>query len=239
MWFSTAAGIGRMTAGGLVATYASPSGSSSVFVCLGPDGHIWSSEGNAVARWRDTSRSITSVEELASGFAPASLRASQGSVLRWTAVSGDGLEVVDAAGIVPASAGVTPPGSSVSATLSAASSYTFNDPRHAGRQSLVRVSATVLPGAGSTATSFTVTWASATAMSGTGEDVQVAWCATASCVRTFATWIADSPATQGSFAAGNPDWHGAGTYTFRARLVGSVGAVSEAWSPVTAVTVSP
>ena len=51
MWFTTSNGIGRMAAGGTFTTFASPSGAASSALCLGPDGHIWSDEGNAIARW--------------------------------------------------------------------------------------------------------------------------------------------------------------------------------------------
>jgi virginiamycin B lyase len=51
MWFTTANGVGRMSSGGAVTTFASPSAAQSYGICLGSDGHIWSTESAAVARW--------------------------------------------------------------------------------------------------------------------------------------------------------------------------------------------
>lgn len=51
MWFTTANGVGHMSSGGSFATFASPSGSGSYGLCLGPDGHIWSNELTSLARW--------------------------------------------------------------------------------------------------------------------------------------------------------------------------------------------
>jgi streptogramin lyase len=51
MWFTTSNGVGHMSSGGSYATFASPSGSGSYGLCLGPDGHIWSNELTSIARW--------------------------------------------------------------------------------------------------------------------------------------------------------------------------------------------
>ena len=51
MWFTTSTGVGHMAAGGVYVTFASPSGDGSYGLCLGPDGHIWSNELTAIARW--------------------------------------------------------------------------------------------------------------------------------------------------------------------------------------------
>jgi streptogramin lyase len=68
MWFTTSSGIGRMAAGGTFTTFASPSGAAPSALCLGPDGHIWSDEGNAIARWvRGPQRSRLTTTHLSRG----------------------------------------------------------------------------------------------------------------------------------------------------------------------------
>jgi hypothetical protein len=88
----------------------------------------------------------------------------------------------------------------------------------------------VSPARGTSATTFTVTWASATAPSGYVYDIQIKRPGTTS----FVSWKMGQTARLTTFT---PD-RGAGTYGFRARLRKTSNGRASGYSPVKSISVN-
>jgi hypothetical protein len=125
--------------------------------------------------------------------------------------------------------GLRGPGGSFTYAFNAAGSYPIID-QATGHKSALKVSMTVAPGSGTTATAFTLTFAAASAPAGYAYDLQVK--------RPGATAYADlAPGTAAPNASVTPD-SGVGSYSFRARIRNTSNGSSSGWSSAKIITVS-
>jgi hypothetical protein len=120
-------------------------------------------------------------------------------------------------------------GQSYSFTFLAAGAYKYKDNLHTTLTGVVNVPVGVFPLAGSTATPFTTTWASAAPATNYVFDVQIR--------RPGGTWTNWQRAVTSQSVAFLPDT-GAGTYSFRARYHNNANGKFSSWSPAVSITVS-
>jgi hypothetical protein len=137
--------------------------------------------------------------------------------------------VTDASALGLFDSGLRSPGSSFTATFIAAGTYSVID-RATGRTSAVKIPLKVTPASGSTATSFTVTWASQTPPAGYAVDVQIKRPGTSS----YVSWQTRTTQPSGAFM---PD-AGPGSYSFRARYRNTRNFAASGWSSAVTITAS-
>src|SRR5205823_1093861 len=122
------------------------------------------------------------------------------------------------------SSGVQPADGYFSRVFTAAGGYTITD-EGSPNTSAVHATTIVSPLSGSTSSSFTVTWASASADANQVYDVQL---------KTGTQWTDWQTGVTGPsavFNSSSPGWVGAGTYHFRARLRSTATGASTGYSP--------
>jgi plastocyanin len=165
------------------------------------------------------------------GIAPSSVTGvALGANIAWhiDTAAAQGHTVTDASGMGLFDSGLRAPGGSFTFTFDAAGSYPIID-QATGRKSTVKVSMTVSPGSGTSATAFTLTFAAASAPAGYAYDLQVK--------RPGATAYADfSVGTVDPSATFTPD-SGPGSYSFRARTRNTSNGTSSGWSSAKMITV--
>jgi acetyl esterase/lipase/plastocyanin len=177
----------------------------------------------------DPDPSPTAVGVGDAGFTPRSTRQALGRATRWTFSGTVSHSVRDPSALALFDSGAQAPGSSFTFALFQAGTYQVQDPATPADGS-VKVPISVSPAEGTTATSFTVQWATVSAPRGWVYDVQIrrpldtAW----------TSWMmgVTSPST-----AFSPD-AGAGTYSFRARLHREGTVAVSRWSPVMPIVVT-
>ncbi|MGN6380418.1 MAG: hypothetical protein ACTHNU_15815 [Gaiellales bacterium] len=136
--------------------------------------------------------------------------------------------ITDPSGLGAFGSGSLPPGSSYSAQLDTAGTYTARDVTTTSSMRIT-VALKIAPASVSSSSSATITWGDAVP-SGYAEEVQVRRPGTT----TFVDWI---PSTTATHAAFQPD-AGTGTYTFRARLLKAGTTAVSGWSPAATLTAS-
>jgi uncharacterized repeat protein (TIGR01451 family) len=162
-----------------------------------------------------------------SGFSPVNLSITQGMTVQWNMLGPSANGVQDGNGLgffnVPAHS----PVHYTRFTFVAAGAYTVTD--KLGHSSTVFVALKKKPGTGTTATPFTVTWASASAPAGYAFDIEIARPGGA-----FVPWLTGQTAKSAVFT---PD-AGTGTYKFRAKMRLISSGATSGFSKVLSIVVS-
>jgi hypothetical protein len=194
-----------------------------------PSGEIWA-VGDPPGSRPGAAR-LCPVRVSDAGFSEPSASSAQGSGVAWSfpATNANAHSVTDASALGLFDSGLRAPGGSFTTTLIAAGKYTIRDSA-TGTTSMIKVPLKVRPTSGSTATSFTLTWASETPPAGYAFDVQVKRPGTTA----YAYWRSSTTETSGAFV---PDG-ATGTYSFRARYRSATSSGASGWSSAIAITVS-
>jgi plastocyanin len=179
----------------------------------------------------------TNVSIQGSAFSPSGVRVRQGDTVKWTnndfqthTATSDGYD--GTSGPQLWNSGVLGHAATYSFTFVAAGKFAYHCTIHSFMHGSVAVGLRVNPTSGTTATTFTVTWATAAGVPANyNEDVQVLRPGTT----TWANWRTNQTGTSVS-ATFTPD-AGTGTYKFRARLQKGTGGAS-GYSAAKAITVS-
>jgi plastocyanin len=187
--------------------------------------------GNA-ASWTWTVVSTTlGVTIKDTGFTPKTAGSTQGRIIKWTVNPGavQTHQVIDTSGMGLFQSPILSAGQSYSFTFVAAGAYKYKDNLHTTLTGVANVPVGVFPSAGSPATPFTITWASAPPATNYVFDVQIK--------RPGGTWANWQMAVTSQSMAFVPDT-GAGTYSFRARYHNNANGKFSSWSPAVSITVS-
>ena len=245
LWFTDfgANRIGRITTTGTVTEFAVPTGASQpTGIATGPDGNLWFTEQatSRLGRLADAVSSTSYVLDTAAGFAPKSRETAQGAHVEWIFTGPRSSGVADTSGLSLFGSG---PRSSVTYyafVVTAAGSYGYDDPLATAHTGSLTVAETAAPASGTTATTFTITFASAVPASPVVIDAQLAFCATLPCTPSYAAWTTATGTSQRSqaFGSGDAQFHGAGHYFFRSRLRNSGSGKATGYSPAASLTVS-
>jgi plastocyanin len=164
-------------------------------------------------------------------FTPQTANGAQGRMVRWNFQGPGTHNATDRSGMGLFASGNKGAGTSYSFAFVGAGTYPYRCTLHPTVHSgTVKVPVLISPGSGRRTTSFTVTWASATAPSGHVYDVQIKRPGSTA----FTNWKTAQTARSASFV---PD-AGTGTYTFRARLRKPAVAKASAYSAVKSINVS-
>jgi plastocyanin len=163
-------------------------------------------------------------------FSPKTVRAIPGDIVRWKNNDPVAHTTTRRSQVAAWNSGSVAPGATFSRTFTAAGTYGYVCTIHDGMAGTVRVALTAAPPAGTTATTFVLTWASIVAPASRRYQVQrrapgaVAW----------AAWRTTT-ARRGTFMSAT-----VGAWQFRARLQRNIAGtwVSGSWSPILKVTVS-
>jgi len=170
------------------------------------------------------------------GFTPTSTSVAQGTTVQWNFFGPSANSVTDGRGLGLFASGTVTPVNYFGFQYTAAGTYKVTD--GLSHSSTVKIALKVSPTSGTTSTIFTVTWASAAPPSGDVFDARIAYCATTPCTASYSPWRTGMTAASGSFGNGDPAWHGAGTYFFRARLRNAASGKASGWSAARTITVS-
>lgn len=223
--------LGTIAAGGsatitVVVTPVQPETATNKAVASSPDA---SSQATTTASATVTSSPTTKyVNVTSAGFSPSpTTLAGQGWTVQWYFTSSG--SATDDSGMGLFDSGTRTPIDYYAFTFTGAGSYSVTD-SPAAKTTSVKVPVSVSPASGSTSTAFTVTWASTPPPAGYAEDIQVKDPGTTSWVN----WQTGQAGTSASFT---PD-HGAGTYSFRARLRNTNNAKASSYSAATSISVS-
>jgi len=239
LWFTEKANgaVGRITTAGVVDEFPAeptvPNDSGPEGVAPGIDGNIWVTEETfaTIMRASTASAGTSYVLSLASGFSPKTLRtAGPGTTVHFTFFGPRTRDVTDTSALALFDSGTKTPGSSFEFLFSSAGTYSYRDSLQTAATGKVIVPVTATPTTGSTATTFTLTWASTAPATGFVFDVQVLRPGAA----TYVDWQPGTTATSGTFV---PDL-GVGKYLFRARLRRTVDNAATGFSSPTTITVA-
>jgi uncharacterized repeat protein (TIGR01451 family) len=159
------------------------------------------------------------------GFSAANLGVPQGSTAQWNILGPSPNGVADSTGLY--ASGTRTPVDYLPFTFTTAGKYTASDVL--GHTMRVSVAAKVAPTSGTTATTFTLTWGSASAPAGFAVDVQIR--------RPGGAWVSWRTGQTGTGATFVPD-AGAGTYQFRVRLRNTGTSAASAYSGAKKISVS-
>jgi streptogramin lyase len=234
VWYAanSAGLIGRITPAGTVTEFPVP-GTFPFGITAGPDGNIWFTEqgANRIGRLQLAQPNTRYVLSRDSGFVPASTPATQGTTVKWSFYGPNVHRVADSSGMGLFDSGPKPIVSFFSHVFNAAGVYSYRDPGTPTLTGKVSVPVVVTPASGTTATAFTIRWASATPATGDVHDVQIRRPGSS----TYGAWRTATRSTSATFT---PD-AGPGTYAFRARLRDSATGKAIGYSAGKTVTVSP
>jgi plastocyanin len=166
-----------------------------------------------------------------SGFTPKTAASTLGRTIKWTVNAGavQTHQILDSSGMGLFLSPVLSAGQTYSFTFISAGGYKYKDNLHPTLAGTINVPVGTFPIAGSTTTSFTITWASTAPPAGYVFDIQIkrpggAW----------SNWKTSQTATSSPFV---PDV-GVGTYSFRGRYHNTTNNKNSGWSPGAAITVS-
>jgi Tol biopolymer transport system component/plastocyanin len=162
------------------------------------------------------------------GITPRTATSAQGSTVQWSFHGPGSHDVTDRSGMRLFGSGSRAPGSSYTFTFPGAGTYEYYCSRHR-HSAQIRVPLQVSPSRGTRATTFSVTWASATAPGGYVYDIQIKRPRT----NRYVSWKTSQTVGSASFTADR----GAGTYSFRARLRKTSNGRASEYSPTASVTV--
>lgn len=162
-------------------------------------------------------------------FSPKSPLDHRGGAVRWTFSGPSVHTATDASGMNLFNSGPTAPGGSYTFTFTGAGKYKYGCTIHPMAGS-IRVPIDASPAAGSTSTTFTVTWAAASAPAGYLYDVQIR--------RPGATrWVPWKPGQTIAASPFIPD-AGPGSYGFRGRLRSETNGASSKYSAADFISVT-
>jgi plastocyanin len=189
-----------------------------------PDGTLFAAGGALYQLCEISVRDDATFPASASGILP-------GTTVAWGFASTNSAShsVTDASGMGLFDSGLRAPGGSFTNTFNAAGSYPIID-QATGHKSALKVSMTVAPGAGTTTTAFTLTFAATSAPAGYAYDLQVKRPG----VTAYADLAVGTAAPNASFT---PD-AGPGSYSFRVRIRNTGNGASSGWSSAKTITVS-
>jgi plastocyanin len=166
-----------------------------------------------------------------SGFGPKTAASTPGRTINWKVANGavQTHQVIDTSGMGLFTSPVLSAGQSYAFTFVGAGAYKYKDNLHPTLTGTVNVPVGTFPATGSSATTFTITWASAAPGASYVFDVQIkrpggAW----------TDWKTGQTALSSPFV---PD-AGVGTYSFRARYHNTVNSKASAYSPAVSITIS-
>ena len=239
LWFTEKAGgvLGRITTAGVIDEFpAEPTVSNDdglEGVAPGIDGNIWFADETLgyIIRASTASAGTSYVLSLASGFSPKTLRtAGPGTTVHFTFFGPRTRDVTDTSALALFDSGTKAPGSSFEFLFSSAGTYSYRDSLQTTATGKIVVPVTATPTTGSTATTFTLTWASTAPAPGFVFDVQVLRPGAA----TYVDWQPGTTTTSGTFV---PDL-GVGKYLFRARLRRTIDNAATGFSSPTTITVT-
>jgi plastocyanin len=239
LWFAnfqTTAGtkdLGSITTGGTIKEYPTPSANSGPRgIAAGPDGNVWLTElyANKIGRVQDAHGGTKYVLDLASGFASTSSAVPQGGTVQWTFLGPTNATATDSSGMALFDSGSRSFVSFFSFAFFAAGTYLYGNTLHPAHKGTIKVPIKVSPMAGTTSTTFTITWSSLTAPAGFVFDAQIKRPGST----VFVNWMTAQTAPSAILVADA----GAGTYTFRARLRNTGNAKASGWSSGGSITVS-
>jgi hypothetical protein len=189
-----------------------------------------SAPSNAVTPQGNVTKNVTVSD---TGFSPASTTAKQGDTIRWNFTGTVGHSARDGSGLGLYDSGLMPSGSSYSYTFGVAGAFAVAD-AGSTNTSQVSVPIVIVPNAGTVASTFAVTWATAAAPAGYVYDVQIQKPG----ATAFASWQKGVTVANGLFASGDPAWAGVGTYQFRSRLRNVATSAASGWSPSRSISVA-
>jgi hypothetical protein len=164
-----------------------------------------------------------------SGFSVTSVSPALGESVAWlTDAASLGTHTIsDGSGMGLFDSGELGANTSFSVTLPGSGTYPFTD-QDTGQSGAAAVPMNIKPHAGSSSTTFLVTWAPTSPPSGYGFDVQVKAPGTTS----FLTWQDGVEGPAANFSSASSLWTGIGAYQFRARLRKLGNDAASGWSPV-------
>jgi plastocyanin len=189
-----------------------------------------SAPSNAVTPQGNVTRTVTVSD---SGYSPASTTAKQGDTIKWSFAGASAHSATDSTGLGLYDSGLLGSGSTYSYVFGVGGTFTVKDSASANT-STVNVPILVVPNAGTSATSFAVTWATAAAPAGYVFDVQVEKPGTTA----FVSWQKGVGTANGLFGSSDPTWAGAGTYLFRSRIRNVASGAASGWSPSRSISVT-
>jgi virginiamycin B lyase len=201
---------------------------SPIGIALGPDGNLWFAEldGSAIGRVAEAQPG-TSYVLVRDKVTPSNLWVKLGVTVQWTFLGPNQHSITDGTGLGLFDSGVRSFVDYFTHAFTASGIFPYHSSIPGDSMSgTVRVPL-MAPGAGTTGSSFNVTWASAPPVAGTVFDVQVLGPGDSS----WQAWQDAVTTTGASFAPAV-----SGTYQFRARMSSSSG--SWGFSPVKTVRVS-
>ena len=236
VWFtesnSAASRIARVAMNGMVTEYPVPTTiSSPTGIALGPDGNIWFTERakSNLGRLHTAAAKTAYVLGLPSGFTVQKTSVPQGNKVDWVFAPGRDAAVADSATTGLFDSPKQPVGTSFAAPFTVAGTYNYENGLATAQTASIAVPLGATPTSGTTATAFTVIWATSVP-AGYVVDVQVQRPGSP----TFANWQTGQTGTATAFV---PD-AGAGTYAFRARVRNVATNAASGWSAKKAVTAS-
>src|SRR5262245_25420428 len=170
------------------------------------------------------------VQVLASGFSPATSTVVEGATVHWAfpATNIGSHTIAEDSGMALFSSGSKAAGTSYTFTFVGAGAYAVRD-TVTSKTSTINVPVVAKPTVGNVQTTFTVTWASATAPAGYLFDTQIK--------RPAGNWVDWKPGKTGMSSTFKADV-GVGTYQFRSRLRKTANGAFSGWSPLASIVVS-
>jgi hypothetical protein len=231
LWFTEypVSAIGRIATSGTMQEFPLPTAFGRPYgIVTGPDRNMWFAESGTGVIGQAIVAPVP-VLQLASRAVPASVVASQGATVVWTFLGQLTHIVYDASGMALFGSGPRSTMSYYAFRFVGAGTYYYKDTAFNGALGKVKVPLKVQPSAGTTSTTFTVTWAAAPPPSGFVFDLQVK--------RPGSSVFVDlMVGVTGSKAAFVPD-AGPGIYSFQSRIRSGSGWASQ-YSPVKDILVS-
>jgi hypothetical protein len=210
-----------------ITTTPNPAGAGEVSAVIAlPDGSVWSVSGP-----QPVARELCPAGITDTGFTSTSITDRGWETVNWVIDPADRSDqsIADATGMGLFNSGALIPGIPYSFTFYASGTYPVTD-QAAGAVQTVRVPMTGSPAAGTSATDFTLKWASATAPYNYVYDVQVK----SPGVTRFAPLSTGVSTDSASFTPSS----GPGTYLFRARLRDTANGIISGWSPSLTISVT-
>ena len=164
------------------------------------------------------------------GFNPASISVKHGDRMEWDATGSVDHSASDFSSIKLFGSGLMPAGGTYGFVFYGGGTYKVVDSANALDTQLVKVTISVDPASGTLTTSFTITWASITALAGYVYDVQIKRPGS----HVYVSWLSGQTAPSATFVADG----GAGTYLFESRLRSLVNGGTSGYSPASKITVT-
>jgi plastocyanin len=190
--------------------------------------------------WNFAPLPAAAVQVRDNGYLPSSAQATQSQRVTWTFTGAKSHSVTDAAKLGAQGKALFDSGVKGSGTYTYrfvnAGTYAYKSTgRGDSMNGTVGVPVIATPSSGTRATSYTVRWASTTLSSGYVEDVQMRYKPSGSTTwKAWSNWKTKQTAAFGRFMTS-----ATGTYQFQARLRNAASGATTAYSPVTAVSVTP